>query len=60
MLLICYGTRPEYLKVKPLIEELQGRLEFATLFTGQHVDLVDSSPDYTIDLTPWCHLLWIQ
>ena len=50
MLLICYGTRPEYLKVKPLIEELSGRMEFRTLFTGQHVDLVDEKADFEIDI----------
>tara|TARA_R100000008_G_scaffold74992_1_gene54002 strand:- start:6416 stop:7396 length:981 start_codon:yes stop_codon:yes gene_type:complete len=49
MLLICYGTRPEYLKVKPLMEALD-RSQFKTLFTGQHVDLVDAAADYRIDI----------
>ena len=35
-LLICYGTRPEYIKVKPLIEYFKGRVDFGTLFVGQH------------------------
>jgi UDP-N-acetylglucosamine 2-epimerase (non-hydrolysing) len=42
MILIAYGTRPEWLKVKPVIEELKkNNLQFLTLFTGQHEDLVE-------------------
>jgi len=37
MILICFGTRPEWLKVKPLIDKLDCKL----LFTGQHQDLLD-------------------
>lgn len=36
-LLICFGTRPEYIKVKSLIENLKG---IKTCFTGQHIDLL--------------------
>jgi UDP-N-acetylglucosamine 2-epimerase (non-hydrolysing) len=40
-LLIVFGTRPEYIKVKPLIEELRRQnVKFYTLFTGQHNDLL--------------------
>jgi UDP-N-acetylglucosamine 2-epimerase (non-hydrolysing) len=59
-LLIAYGTRPEWLKIKPIISELEKRnLPFKTLFTGQHDTLIDdvsenkipdfeiSIPDYT-------------
>jgi len=35
-LLICYGTRPEYIKVKPLIEYFKGKVNFGTVFIGQH------------------------
>jgi UDP-N-acetylglucosamine 2-epimerase (non-hydrolysing) len=35
MILICFGTRPEWLKIKPLIPKLQCEL----LFTGQHETL---------------------
>ena len=48
MLLVCYGTRPEYLKVQPLIEKMRGVIPFKTLFTGQHEDMVYSNPDYSI------------
>jgi UDP-N-acetylglucosamine 2-epimerase (non-hydrolysing) len=48
-LLIVFGTRPEFLKVKPLIEELSRRnLEFYSLFTSQHKDIVGS--DFPIGL----------
>jgi len=40
-LLISYGTRPEYIKVKPLLGELDKlNIEYKVLFTGQHADLV--------------------
>lgn len=51
MLLIVFGTRPEYLKVKPLIEELQLRdLEYYTVFTAQHNDIVPKELQVSISL----------
>lgn len=51
MILITYGTRPEYIKIKPLLSEFnKGNIRYKTLFTGQHKDLVDSSPDYVIEM----------
>ena len=38
MILICFGTRPEWLKIKPLLPYLNYKL----LFTGQHKDLVEN------------------
>lgn len=38
MLLIAYGTRPEYIKLKPVIEKLT--IPYKVLFTGQHADIV--------------------
>ena len=38
MLLICFGTRPEYIKVKSLIDNLEN---VKTCFTGQHINLLD-------------------
>lgn len=47
--LICFGTRPEWLKVKPLIK-LMKRNEYKLYFTGQHPDLLkDVSVDYRAD-----------
>ena len=37
MILICFGTRPEWLKIKPLLEEFGN---FKIFFTGQHEDLL--------------------
>ena len=48
MLLISFGTRPEYIKIKPLIEELQGKIEHVLLFTGQHEDLLAHVSDSTV------------
>lgn len=46
--LICFGTRPEWLKVKPLVEVLDN---CQLLFTGQHKDLLkDIKVDYRIDI----------
>lgn len=47
-ILICFGTRPEWLKVKPLTEILDSYL---LLFTGQHKDLLnDIKVDYRINI----------
>lgn len=50
-LLLCFGTRPEWLKIKPLIK-LMDRSEYKLLFTGQHPDLLkDVEVDYKITMT---------
>ena len=54
-ILICYGTRPEYIKVKPLIKEFEGKLNFGTLHVGQHTDkkMIDSEkPDHFLPVPP--------
>ncbi len=50
MILICFGTRPEFIKVQPLLNAMAGKLPFKTLFTGQHLDLVDATVDYALDI----------
>jgi len=40
MMLICFGTRPEYIKIKPLLKAFRGHIDYKLLFTGQHVDLL--------------------
>lgn len=48
MILITYGTRPEWIKVKPLIDEMvKEKIPFKTLFTGQHENIVPGGADYT-------------
>jgi len=49
-ILICFGTRPEFIKLEPLIKKMEGVIEYKTLFTGQHVDLVRHEPDYRIEI----------
>ena len=47
-ILICFGTRPEYIKVKSLIEHMPN---VRTCFTGQHADLLkDVDVDYKLDI----------
>tara|TARA_R110000796_G_scaffold161094_1_gene277852 strand:+ start:1503 stop:2489 length:987 start_codon:yes stop_codon:yes gene_type:complete len=46
--LLCFGTRPEWLKIKPLVKILG---EYKLLFTGQHVDLLkEIKADYQIKI----------
>lgn len=46
--LVCFGTRPEWLKVKPIVEKLDN---CKLLFTGQHKDLLKGvEVDYKIDI----------
>lgn len=41
MYLICYGTRPELIKLIPLIKCFkENNIDFITLFSGQHKDLI--------------------
>tara|TARA_B100000029_G_scaffold311698_1_gene304197 strand:- start:51413 stop:52417 length:1005 start_codon:yes stop_codon:yes gene_type:complete len=40
MILISFGTRPEYIKIKPLLKEFDGKIPYALLFTGQHTSLL--------------------
>ena len=52
MILITYGTRPEYIKVVPIIEELKKEgIPFKTLFTGQHQDIGPKNYDFKLEET---------
>lgn len=47
-ILICFGTRPEYIKVKSLIDNLKN---IKTFFTGQHNDLLKNiNVDYKLSM----------
>ena len=49
-ILLCFGTRPEWLKIKPLIK-IMDRSEYKLLFTGQHPDLLQNvEVDYKINI----------
>ncbi len=47
-ILVCFGTRPEYIKVKSLIDNLPN---IKTCFTGQHEQLLENvKVDYKLDM----------
>lgn len=49
-ILLCLGTRPEWLKIKPLLFELE-KENYDLFFTGQHQDLLsDIDFDYKVDV----------
>jgi len=49
-ILFCFGTRPEWLKIKPILEVMD-RSQYNLLFTGQHIDLLkDVSVDFSIHI----------
>lgn len=51
MILITYGTRPEWIKVNPLIDEMvKEKIPFKTLFTGQHKDIVKFNADFNFEM----------
>ena len=50
MTLLCFGTRPEWLKIKPLVKLLD-KSQYKLLFTGQHPDLLKNiEVDYNITI----------
>lgn len=51
-LLISFGTRPEFIKVKSLIDNIdQSIISLKTVFTGQHTDLLNNvMPTYRINI----------
>ncbi|MCX8505350.1 MAG: UDP-N-acetylglucosamine 2-epimerase [Alphaproteobacteria bacterium] len=48
MLLICFGTRPEWIKLRPILRILP-RSEYLLYFTGQHTDLLAELDHEDID-----------
>lgn len=55
-ILVSYGTRPEWLKIKPLLEEFKvNEICYSTIFTGQHKDLLyNTNSDFTIEQNELC------
>jgi len=51
-ILLSYGTRPEWIKIKPLVEAFKSNnIEYECLFTGQHTDLLSTQIfDYEIKI----------
>lgn len=51
MILIAYGTRPEFIKIKPLMNEMNKRgIKYKTLFTGQHTDIAPKNADFKLTI----------
>lgn len=51
MILLTYGTRPEYIKVSPLIKAFkENNIPFKVLFTGQHIDIANFEYDFKLDI----------
>lgn len=49
MILVSFGTRPEWLKIKPLLDKFKD-IPYKLVCTNQHTDLIDSSiKKYKID-----------
>jgi len=52
-ILICYGTRPELIKITPILKnELVQYHNISTLCTGQHTDLLggELKPDHSLEI----------
>ena len=50
MILICYGTRPEWIKLKPIIECFKNQIDFKVLYTGQHEHIGEFYHDYNVTI----------
>lgn len=57
MIVFCFGTRPEIIKISPIIKEFQKHnIKFKTIFTGQHKELFEDvkflipEPDYKLNI----------
>lgn len=51
MILVCFGTRPEWIKIKPVVNEIKGKIPYKLLFTGQHLDILDTIDEEVTTLT---------
>ncbi len=51
MILLTYGTRPEYIKIKPIVLEfIKNNIDYKVLFTGQHTNIAEKNFDYSITI----------
>lgn len=50
-ILVCYGTRPEYIKIEPVLRGMNGLIEYRTLYIRQHTTLIDvNNPNHILTL----------
>jgi len=54
MILFCYGTRPEYIKIKKLIEMCGKDIPHKILYVTQHKDIVLGDFDYKLSIDDLC------
>jgi UDP-N-acetylglucosamine 2-epimerase (non-hydrolysing) len=54
MILFCYGTRPEYIKIKKLIEMCGETIPHKILYVTQHKDIVLGNFDYKLSIDDMC------
>jgi UDP-N-acetylglucosamine 2-epimerase (non-hydrolysing) len=57
VLLIAYGTRPELVKLRPVLPLLEGRVVYRLLFTGQHSALDGERCDIALEIADDGHRL---
>jgi len=50
MLLLAYGTRPEWIKIKPIIDNIDGKIDYKVIRIKQHKDIGIGICDYNIDI----------
>lgn len=54
MILLAFGTRPEFIKIKPIIDKFKEKkfYDYKLLFTGQHKEIIGESLefDYKIEI----------
>ncbi len=51
MILISYGTRPEWIKIKPIVDVFKNNnVPYKILFTGQHTQIANYDYDHIIDV----------
>jgi len=51
MILLSYGTRPEWIKIRPIIDVfIENDVPYKILFTGQHTQIANYDYDYIIDV----------
>jgi UDP-N-acetylglucosamine 2-epimerase (non-hydrolysing) len=43
MISIVFGTRPEWIKIKPVVDKINGIIPYRLICTGQHSSLIDQS-----------------
>lgn len=43
MISIVFGTRPEWIKIKPVVDKIGSKIPYRLICTGQHTSLIDQS-----------------